>query len=90
MERWLKVGDFLKDFVKSFDELDFGERKLLIESLVQNVVIGKNKKVTVTLQPPLNSLGFNTPHISATGPTPRMTKQFLLITVLTNISVYLV
>ncbi len=42
--------DYLKGFVKAFtDDLDFGERKLLIESLVNKVAIGKNKKVTVTL-----------------------------------------
>ena len=65
------IGDFLKNFVKSFDDLDFGERKLLIESLVQKVVIYKNKKVTVTLQPPLHSLGFNTPSLALRGIEPR-------------------
>ena len=72
------IGDFLKNFVKSFDDLDFGERKLVtvkrfnlvIESLVQKVVIDKNKKVTVTLQPPLHSLGFNTPSLALRGQLP--------------------
>ena len=45
-----------------FDELDIVERKLLIETLVQKVVIDKNKKVTVTLQPPLHSLKFHAPY----------------------------
>ena len=66
------VCDYLKNFGKAFtDDLDFGERKLLIESLVQKVVIGKNKKVTVTLQPPLRSLGFNTPSLALRGIEPR-------------------
>ena len=58
------VCDFLRNFVEVFPDMDFGERKLLIESLVQKVVIGKNKKVTVTLQPPLHSLGFDTPSLA--------------------------
>ena len=60
--------DYLKGFVKEFtDDLDFGERKLLIESLVNKVAIGTNKKVTVTLQPPLQSLGFLSPSLALRG-----------------------
>lgn len=59
------ICDYLKDFVRaSTDDLDFGERKLLIESLVNKVVIDKKKKVTVALQPPLSSLGVFIPLIS--------------------------
>jgi len=58
------IGDFLKTFVKSFDDLDFGERKLLMDSLIDRVIINKNKKVTVTLQPPLHSLGFLSPSLA--------------------------
>ncbi|MBA7637631.1 hypothetical protein ES703_45277 [subsurface metagenome] len=72
------TSDFLKNFVKSFDELDFGERKLLIESLVQKVVIDKNKKMTVTLQPPLQSLGFNTPLLARIGEKPKMDFSFCI------------
>jgi len=35
-------------------------------------VIDKNKKVTVTLQPPLHSLGFNTPLLARRGEKPKM------------------
>jgi hypothetical protein len=64
--------DYLKGFVKAFtDDLDFGERKLLIGSLVNKVVIGTNKKVTVALQPPLHSLGFLSPSLALRGVEPR-------------------
>jgi hypothetical protein len=64
--------DYLKEFVKAFtDDLDFGERKLLIESLVNTVEIDKNKNVVVELQPPLHSLGFNTPTLALRGVEPR-------------------
>jgi len=60
--------DYLKEFVKTFNgDLDFGERKLLIESLVNKVAIGKNKKVVVELQPPLRSLGFLSPSLALRG-----------------------
>lgn len=49
---------------KLTDDLDFGERKLLVESLVNKVVIGINKKVPVTLQPPLRSLGYLSPSLA--------------------------
>ncbi len=49
------------------DDLDFGDRKLLIESLVNKVAICTNKKVTVTLQPPLEHLGFITPSLALRG-----------------------
>jgi len=43
------LSDYLKDFVNAFNnDLDDGEKKLLIESLIDKVVIKENKKVTVT------------------------------------------
>ncbi len=69
------VCDYLKAFVKTFNrDLDFGERKLLIESLVNKVAIGKNKKVVVELQPPLHYLGFLSPSLALRGITPRIKK----------------
>jgi hypothetical protein len=52
---------------KLTDDLDFVKRKFLIESLVNKVAIGTNKKVTVTLQPPLHSLGFLSPSLALRG-----------------------
>ncbi len=64
--------DYLKEFVQTFrEDLDFGEIKLLIESLVNKVAIGTKKKVTVTLQPPLQSLGFLSPSLALRGIEPR-------------------
>jgi len=57
------VSDYLRDFCRSYAELETpGERKLLMESLVQEVVIGENKKVTLALRPPL--FGFVTPTLA--------------------------
>ena len=43
--------------------LDQEERKLLIESLVEKVEIGKNKRVTASLQPPF-AFGFLSPELA--------------------------
>ena len=61
------VGDYLKDFVQSFEESDNGEQVLLVQSLVTEVVIKINKKVTVELRPPF---GFITPSLALRGPLP--------------------
>ena len=43
------VSDYLRDFCRSYADLETpGERKLLMESLVLEVVIGENKKAAVT------------------------------------------
>jgi hypothetical protein len=48
------VSDNSRDFYRSYADLVMlGERKLQMESIVQGVVVGKNKKMTVTLRPPL-------------------------------------
>ncbi len=62
------VGDYLKDFVRSFEESDTGERELLVQSLVTEVVIKPDKKVTVELRPPF---GFITPSLALRGIEPR-------------------
>jgi hypothetical protein len=64
------VSDYLQDFCRSYGELETpGERKLLMKSLVQEVVIGQNKKAALTLRPPL--LGFITPSLALRGVEPR-------------------
>jgi hypothetical protein len=65
------VSDYLRDFCRSYAELETpGERKLLMESLVQRVVIGPNKKAALTLRPPL--LGFITPTLARRGEKPKI------------------
>jgi hypothetical protein len=56
------VSDFVRDFCWSYAELETpGERKLLMESLVKEVVVGPNKEANVLIQPPL---GFITPTLA--------------------------
>jgi hypothetical protein len=63
------VGSYLRDFVSSFTDLDNGERKLLVESLVKKVEIGSNKTAAVMLQPPF---GFLSPTLALRGEKPKM------------------
>jgi hypothetical protein len=64
------VSDYLRDFCRSYAELETsGERKLIVESLVQEVVVGPNKKAAILLRPPL--LGFITPSLALRGVEPR-------------------
>ena len=63
------ISGQLKDFVANFPGLDQGERKLLVESLVEAVEIGQNKRVAATLQPP-SALGSLTPELAPRGIEP--------------------
>ncbi len=53
----------------NFPGLDQGERKLLIESLVEQVEIGQKKRVTASLQPPF-AFGFFSPELAPRGIEP--------------------
>ena len=64
------IGDYLKDFVNTFPELDPGERNLLIESLINRVEIGRNKRVILILTPPFKSFGFLSPQLAPRGIEP--------------------
>ena len=55
------ISDYLKNFTVIFDDLDFGERKLIIESLIEEVKIGKGKSVSFTLTPPYTAIGVSNP-----------------------------
>lgn len=80
------ISDFLKNFSVTFEGMEFGERKLLIESLIEEVVIGENKTVSFTLIPPLTpvgkqkegflpknpSLGYSSPDASQSESTPNI------------------
>ena len=59
----------LEDFVANFPDLDQGGRKLLVESLVEGVEIGKNKRVAASLRPPFG-LGFISPDLAPRGIEP--------------------
>ncbi len=51
------ICDRLAEIVGAFPTLTDGERRLLVDSLIAEVVV-KNKEVVVTLTPPLSGLGF--------------------------------
>jgi site-specific DNA recombinase len=57
------ISGQLKGFVANFPGLDQGERKLLVESLVEQVEIGKNKRVAASLRPPF-AFGFMSPELA--------------------------
>ena len=63
------VGDYLKEFIRSFEESDIGERVLLVQSLVMEVVIKPNKTAAIELRPPF---GFLSPSLALRGQTPRI------------------
>jgi len=62
------ISNQLKDFVANFPSLDQGERKLLTESLVEQVEIGKKKRVTAVLRPPF-AFGFLSPDLAPSSKT---------------------
>ena len=63
------ISNQLKDFVANFPGLDQGERKLLVESLVEEVEIGKSKGVAASLRPPF-AFGFLSPDLAPRGIEP--------------------
>jgi hypothetical protein len=63
------ISNQLKDFVANFPGLDQGEQKLLVESLVEQVEIGKNKRVAASLRPPF-AFGFMSPDLAPRGIEP--------------------
>ncbi|HET6487944.1 MAG TPA: hypothetical protein VFH83_16070, partial [Spirochaetia bacterium] len=63
------ISTQLKDFVANFPGLDQGERKLLVESLVEGVEIGRNKRVAASLRPPF-AFGFFSPDLAPRGIEP--------------------
>ena len=64
-----EICDQLKEFVSTFPELSDGERKLLIDALIDSVVV-KNKEVAVALTPPLCSFGLLSTPIAPRGIEP--------------------
>ena len=80
------ISNQLKDFVANFPSLDQGERNLLIESLIEQVEIGQNKRVTASLRPPF-AFGFVSPDLA-----PRVgkakTDQAFVIRVVYKLSAY--
>ena len=60
----------LKEFVRNFPQLQAGERKLLVDALIERVEIGQNKRVVASLRPPLASFGYFSPSLAPRGIEP--------------------
>ena len=50
-----------KEFVQNFPELQAGERKLLVDALIDRTDIGQNKRVTLIMRSPFCSFGYFSP-----------------------------
>jgi len=79
------ISDYLKHFTMVFDELDYGERKLIIESIIEEVRIGKNKRVRFTLIPPYNRFGVSDPFCVPEGINNR---KNLILYLKYNLNIY--
>lgn len=57
------IAGQLEEFVQNFPRLQAGERKLLVETLIERVEIGK-KRVVALLRPPLACIGYLSPSLA--------------------------
>jgi len=57
------IAGQLKDFVRNFPQLQAGERKLLIDDLIERVEIGQNKRVILTMRSPF-AFGYFSPSLA--------------------------
>ncbi len=72
-----EICDQLAEFVRVFPSLTDGERRLVVDSLISEVVL-KHKEVAVTLTPPLAGLGFLSTSLAPRGIKPRMIHGFII------------
>jgi len=70
------ICDRLAEMVEAFPTLTDGERRLLVDSLIAEVVV-KNKEVAAALTPPLRSLGFPYPSLAPRGEKPKA-REFVI------------
>ncbi len=63
------IASQLKEFVQSFPQLQPGERKLLVDALIERVEIGPNKRVVAALRPP-SCFGYFSPSLAPRGIEP--------------------
>jgi site-specific DNA recombinase len=58
------ITNYLENFVNIYEDLELGEKKLLLECFVKKVEIEKSKEIKLTLQIPLEKFRVFIPHIS--------------------------
>ena len=61
------IAGQLKEFVQNFPELQAGERKLLVDALIDRTDIGQNKRVTLIMRSPFCSFGYFSPMLAPRG-----------------------
>ena len=71
------ICDRLAEVVGAFPTLTDGERRLLLDSLIAEVVV-KNKEVAVALTPPLSGLGFLSTPLAPRGEKAQIGRQFVV------------
>ena len=80
------ICDRLAEVVEAFPTLTDGERRLLLDSLIAEVVV-KNKEVAVVLTPPLSGLGFLSTPLAPRGEKTKAGATFI-IWVIYGLSIY--
>jgi hypothetical protein len=65
------IAGQLKGFVRTFPELDQGEKNLWLELLVEYVEVAENKRVAASLRPPF-AFGFMSPDLALRGAKPQV------------------
>ena len=63
------IAGQLTEFVRSFPQLQAGERKLLVDALIEGVEVGANKRVVAALRPP-SCFGYLSPMLAPRGIEP--------------------
>jgi site-specific DNA recombinase len=79
------ITNYLETFVNTYDGLELGEKKMLLESLIQRADINEAKNAKLTLQIPLEKFRIFIPDISATGKNNR---KVLILHLTYNLSLY--
>ena len=71
------IAGQLQDFVQNFPQLEAGERRLLVNSLIRSVEIGANKRVILCLRSPF-CFGSLSPVLAPRGEKPETGRQLLI------------
>ena len=72
-----EICDQLAEFARAFPELSQGERKLVVDSLIAEVVL-KHTEVAVALTPPLSGFGFLSTSLAPRGGIPKAPPAFVM------------
>jgi len=79
------ITNYLSNFVNTYDSLELGEKKILLESFVKKAEIKKSKEIKLTLQIPLEKFRVFIPDISAKSMNNR---KSLMLHLRYNLTIY--